>query len=495
MNNRFDSSNIPQYAESRFATNDEIVSSLSTVNPADDTIEKGGMPIYQKSKNEICIDTQDNHSIIFGSTGSKKTRLFCIPTVELLARSGESMVITDPKSEIYERCSGTLAKRGYKNIVLNFRDPSSGNFWNPLNFPYLYWSSGKEGKSMELANDIISSIVFSPTNKTVDPYWEDTTAQLMTGIAYLLFMYVDKKDVNISSVTQMVSTGINADGSGILNQIASELPKNSIPFINLNSIFGLKAEKTLSCILSTFYTKMRLFSSQQDLMAMLSKSDFDIGKIGFEKTALFLIMPDEKTTINFLISLFIKQLYQSLIDAAQGAPGGALPIRVNFLLDEFANLPTINDMPAMISASRSRNLRFYLLVQSMNSLVAKYEENAQTIMGNCANWVFLTSRELPLLNLFSDLCGIDEQGNRLLSTSQLQRLSKEKGEALILCGRNYPFVTNLPDMDDYPFERLPAVPLPTNPTNNGEAFSIHEFVKAFAENNFKNSGLPKSIVP
>ena len=99
-----------------------------------------------------------------------------------------------------------------------------------------------------------------------------------------------------------------------------------------------------------------------------------------------------------------------------------------------------------------------------------------------------------MLNLFSDLCGIDEQGNRLLSTSQLQRLSKEQGEALILCGRNYPFVTNLPDMDDYPFERLPAVPLPENPTSNEDVFSIHEFVKDFSENNFKNSGLPKSIV-
>ena len=80
-------------------------------------------------------------------------------------------------------------------------------------------------------------------------------------------------------------------------------------------------------------------------MTMLSASDINISKIGFEKTALFLILPDEKTTINFIVSIFIKQLYQCLIDTAQSTQTGALPVRVNFLLDEFANLPTITDMP------------------------------------------------------------------------------------------------------------------------------------------------------
>ena len=153
------------------------------------------------------------------------------------------------------------------------------------------------------------------------------------------------QDVNIPALIDLVSKGIKADGSGLISKLVKDFPKNSIAAFNLNSILCLKAEKTLSCILSTFFSKMRLFSSQYDLMAMLSASDFDIRKIGFEKTALFIIMPDEKTTINFLISLFIKQLYQSLIDAAQGSRGGALPIRVNFVLDEFANLPDIDEYP------------------------------------------------------------------------------------------------------------------------------------------------------
>ena len=479
MNTRFDLYNVPLYAESRFAYRDELIASLAAINLLDESYDKGGMPFYREDEYKIYIDPFDNHALVLGSTASQKTRRCGKTTVEILARSGESMVIADPKAEIYERCSGTLKKYGYNIMTLNFRDPLSGNSWNPLDLPYRHWLKGDESKALELANDIVSAIVFSPSSKSVDPYWEDATAQLIMGILHLLFMYGEMGNINISSLIQMVSSGIAPDGAGILNQIVADLPIDSIPFINLSAIFGLRAERTLSCILSTFYTKMRLFSLNQELRVMLTSSDIDVTRIGFEKAALFIIMPDEKTTMNFLISLFIKQLYQCLVDAAQGVPGGALPNRVNFILDEFANLPTINDMPAMISASRSRNLRFYLFVQSMNALISKYGEDAHAIMGNCGNWIFLTSRELPLLNLLSELCGNDGYGNRLISTSQLQRLSKEKGEALILCGRNYPFIANLPDIDEYPYDCLPPVQFPRKQILETDPFSAQDFIKAF----------------
>ena len=110
-------------------------------------------------------------------------------------------------------------------------------------------------------------------------------------------------------------------------------------------------------------------------------------------------------------------------------------------------------MPSMISASRSRNMRYFLIAQSLHQLRGKYGEDADTIKGNCDNWVFLTSRELDLLEEISRLCGEttlpDGRTRRLISPSELQRLNKEKGEALILHARQYPIITQIADIDMY----------------------------------------------
>jgi len=142
-----------------------------------------------------------------------------------------------------------------------------------------------------------------------------------------------------------------------------------------------------------------------------------------------------------------------------------LPVRVNFVLDEFCNISTVPDMASMISAARSRNMRFFLMAQSLWQLKQKYKEDAETIKGNCDNWIFLTSREYNLLREISSLCGEtyfrDSDGSiksrPLISVSELQRLKKEYGETLILHGRNYPFVTELPDINEYKFNIYPQI--------------------------------------
>jgi type IV secretion system protein VirD4 len=146
-----------------------------------------------------------------------------------------------------------------------------------------------------------------------------------------------------------------------------------------------------------------------------------------------------------------------LIAEAQKEKERALPVSVNFVLDEFCNIPKIPDMPSMISAARSRNMRFYLVAQSIHQLRSRYGEDADTIKGNCDNWVFLTSKELALLNEISELCGSvyasDHRYRRLISISELQRLDKEKGEALIMHARQYPIITEIADIDQYPMFR------------------------------------------
>jgi type IV secretion system protein VirD4 len=151
-----------------------------------------------------------------------------------------------------------------------------------------------------------------------------------------------------------------------------------------------------------------------------------------------------------------------------------LPRRVNFLLDEFSSLPQISDFPSMISASRSRNIRFTLIIQSIAQLYWLYDRHAGTIKGNCENWVFLYSRELLLLNELIDLCGKKSNEEPLVTVSMLQTLDKSKGEVFVLNKRLYPFIANLPDIDIYP-GIVPGGSRPPYPQNSRKIQKIFDF--------------------
>jgi type IV secretion system protein VirD4 len=186
---------------------------------------------------------------------------------------------------------------------------------------------------------------------------------------------------------------------------------------------------------------------------MLASDDNIIEGVQQTPTAIFLIVPDEKTSYHNLVSLFIKQSYEYFIYSAQNDESASTRLRINYILDEFSSLPTINDFPAMITAARSRDIRFTLFVQSKHQLDLRYKEEAETIRANCNNWIFLVSREVDLLQELSTLCGTRRLSDGVivptLSITELQRLDKEKGEALILCGRQKPFISRLLDIKSY----------------------------------------------
>ena len=145
----------------------------------------------------------------------------------------------------------------------------------------------------------------------------------------------------------------------------------------------------------------------------------------------------------------------------------------------------IPDMPNMISAARIRNIRFFLVVQSAHQLETRYGTSADTIKGNCENWVFLASKELALLNEIQDLCGTrnNSADNReyLISSSQLQRLDKQRGEALHLFGRCYLFIAEMADIDDYPaFLEYDAPPLIKRELPDPECFDVDDFLSRCA---------------
>jgi type IV secretion system protein VirD4 len=439
---------------SRWASESEIKSSLYKINLDGENPRYGGIPLFTE-EGDVFVDPTDTHSLIIGSTGSKKTRLIGMPALLLYALAGESFVATDPKAELYERTLPLLKEQDYRVFVLNLRDPLHSNAWNPLIVPYHLYHKGQRDKAIELINDMAKCIVTVDNYR--DPYWHNSASDMLAGLLLVLFECAQENEINFKSLRALRTQAFRITNERINSE-------NNVPFIKgnflnyinaasfINSLLGGTTDvcdTTRGCIVSVFDQALRPFFSQGNLIDMLSVNDLDMNKIGKEKTAVFLIIPDENTLYHRLISVFIKQCYTELIIEAHKQPSKTLPRRVNFMLDEFSSLPQISDFPAMITASRSRNIRFNLIVQSINQLWNQYGGQAETIRGNCENWVFLHSREYSLLDELAKLSGMRNQEDPLVSVSMLQTLDKDKGEAFIMHKRRHPYIANLPDIDSY----------------------------------------------
>lgn len=444
--------------ETRWATTEEIQRAGTYVDLNSIKYPTGGLPLLSNGK-EAYVDGKDTHTLIFGATGSKKTRLFCMPMLGIFAKAGESFVATDPKGELYAKTSGVMRANGYDIVVLNFRDIGNGDMWNPLALPYELYHSGKQEEAISMLNDFVATIAEPQFKRTADNFWPEMASSFALANLLLLMESGRPEEVNMASLAALCSM----DSEEPISNLLGYMDKNTLAHMNYKGVFT-SPDNTKRCIFASLFGMIRIFNTQQNLTLMLSGNTIDIRNFGRKKTAVYIIVPDEKTTYHFLVTTFIKQVYETLISEAQKTASRTLPVRVNFVLDEFCNIPKIPDMPSMISAARSRNMRFYLVAQSLHQLRGRYGEDADTIKGNCDNWVFLTSKELALLNEISELCGAvyasDNRHRRLISVSELQRLDKEKGEALIMHARQYPIITEIADIDMYAmFKGYSAAPM------------------------------------
>lgn len=409
--------------------------------------EHAGLPILNDGEN-LWVDDGESHSLIIGSTGSGKTQTMVLPLVESLAKHGESMIVTDPKGEIYEKTAQMLKNRGYNVVVLNFRDPQKGSSWNPLGLPYSLYKEGNKDKANELLDDLAMNILYDEKAQNQDPFWEKTSADYFTGLSLGLFDDAKEEEINLNSINLMTTVGEEKIGNTtyIKDYFSYKDPASSA-YVNVSSTIMAPSD-TKNSILSVFKQKIKLFSSRENLSEMLSHSDFDMKDIGRTKTAVFVIIQDEKKTYHSLVTIFIKQCYETLIDVAQES-GGKLKFRTNFILDEFANMPPLKDVTTMVTAARSRNIRFNFIIQNFAQLSQVYgKENGDTIKGNCGNIIYLISSEIAALEEISKMCGEVKSKEKdktastpLITVSDLQRL--KEGEIIILRTRKMPLKTKV----------------------------------------------------
>lgn len=467
---------------SRWATDAEFKKGLEIVNIKDEHIDAAGIALHSK-KGKMWVDNGEDHYLVMGATGSGKSVIVAKPMIKLLAKHGESMILTDPKGELYEETAELLKANDYNIITLNFRDPQRGNAWNPMSLPYKLYKEGNTDKAIELLDDLALNILYEEKSSG-DPFWEKTAADYFTGLALGLFEDGTPEQINVNSVNLMSSLGEERFG-GPNNNYAKEYFNSKDPskaaYINASGTV-FTADETKQGIIATFKQKMKLFSERENLSEMLSYSDFDMREIGRKKTVVFLIVQDEKKTLHPLATIFIKQCYETLIDVAQES-GGKLPFRTNFILDEFANMPPLKDVTTMVTAARSRLIRFTFIIQNFAQLTQVYgKENGDTIRGNC-NLLYLISSEIAALEEISKMCGEVKSKDKektastpLVTVSDLQRLSQF--EIIVLRRRMFPYKTKFETDFQVDWGRTyPKATPPSREKKELQLFDIREFVK------------------
>lgn len=438
------------------------------------SLKRCGVPLDYLPDKTYATSTDEHHVLIVGDTGCGKTRRLIVPTIRLLSKTGQSMVISDPKGELYQKTARGLVKRGYDLKVLNFRNPRRGQRWNPFTvIENLYRSAVPENKDKALLmlQDILD-IMKKNVHSERDTFWENVAEQYLTAMILsileygtpgsLSFMALSSFESEISSWVREYCTNTNriepVEEKGhfkALNAFLNALPEDSPIRNNFNSFLSVADDlRPLESISMESHVMANIYSKQSTLQYLLSDSDFDIKDLGRKPMVFFIILPDDSEAMYPLATMFVNQVYSQMVDLAY-ENGGLLPNPVNFVLDEFANFTRLPNFRSMLTASRSRRMRLFLVVQDVDQLVAQYSPTeAAIIRSNCQDWVFMGCRNLDFLDMLVRISGthFDKYtgvGSPLVSLTDL--LTLQKGETVVWIRGCNPKRCWLPDYSDVDF--------------------------------------------
>ncbi|MGN1031979.1 MAG: type IV secretory system conjugative DNA transfer family protein, partial [Intestinibacter sp.] len=251
------------FQTTRYAEKEEIKSQCveCTLNNRN---RKFSGPIILNEGDKFYIDGSESHTTIFGASGSKKTRLEAFEIVYSTIDAGHSAVISDVKEEIYQRTSGYAKSKGYNVFTLNLRNPKKSNGWNLFSEIIYLFENGYKDEAFEMLSDLM--YILFKSERTPDPYWEDTCILLATGIMKILLLGEDdKENINLKNFLCIRSQGLITSEAGPLFDFYRQLPIKSDVYSNLNSVLSLP-EKTYGCVMSTFDSKLKLLSMRPDMV-------------------------------------------------------------------------------------------------------------------------------------------------------------------------------------------------------------------------------------
>lgn len=491
-----------EYGSSRWATDKEIKDNFKAWNIGH-KLSSGGIPVTYLDGTYYYADDFD-HSLIIGSTGSGKSLCEIFPLIFNLGYAGESMVINDTKGELYSLTADFLKNKGYEIKIINLRDAFSSDKWNPLHLPYKYYKNKKIDEAGDLIENLSHSLTKNLSSK--DMYWEKSTNAVLSALCYALLEDArTEKEVHLYSIYNLLvehgSKYIGRENS--LDKYFQQKPQGSLAKLSYATGSFAKGD-TRATLFSVLATVIKMFSDT-GIANLTSSTDFELEDIGKKKTAVYLIIPDEKESRHELASLFVDQCYQALVNEAQLCEDGKLPIRTNFILDEFGNMPSISSISNKITVSRSRNIRFTIVIQNFKQLEEKYKESAETIKSNCTNWIYLLTSDNKTAKDISERLGkytisssrtststrlqqVDFNisndkslmGRELLTAEELMRL--KFGEAVFMKTRMHPIKATINPIMQYPISYNISI-LPND--------KKHTKIKCFDLDKFRNRNIKK----
>lgn len=391
-------------------------------------VDKSGLPLLYES-NSIYTTNTDAHSLIIGTNGSGKTQTITLPLMKLSMLAGESVVINDPKGEIYKSTSKEFKNRGYNVVLIDFDNAIYGNYYNPLNLAYRLYKENNKDKCINVIEEV-GYYIFSEINSTSDDFWTNSAIDYFTGLC-LYLLEKTKKEINLNDIFELAN---NLADQKECDKFLKEIGKNNAVYYNVSGTLTSPME-TKGGIIATFNQKLKQIVSKENLSNMMSKTDFDISNITKEKTAIYIISGYYDYS-NSLIPLFVNQIFE--VVNIYGKPNK----KINIILDEFDQMLPIKNFAEIINYSRNVHINFTVLIQSFINLNNTYgKENADIIKYCFPNIVYLYATDLYTLEEVSKLCGHESEKKPLISPEELKIM--KQFEAIYLIPRIMPFKTKL----------------------------------------------------
>ena len=343
----------------------------------------------------VCVPlkTRFNGNLaVYGASGSKKTRAFCVNMILQSAARRSSLVICDPKSELYEKTSEYLRDQGYTVKVFNLVTPAASDSWNCLS----------EIEGQELMAQLFCDVIIKNTGSgRGDHFWDNAELNLLKALVLYVEQGYPEGRRTIGEVYQLLAMSQEKELNALFDVLPVTHPAKA-PY----SIFKQSSESVRGGVIIGLGSRLQVFQNQ-DIRNITGYDEIDLELPGKQPCAYFCITSDQDSTFDFLSSLFLSFIFIKLVRYAdQQCPGGALPVPVHVLGEELCACGVIPDLSRKISVIRSRNISMSCVFQNLAGLQNRYPDNQwQEILGNCDITLFLGCTDALTATFISDRTG------------------------------------------------------------------------------------------
>lgn len=339
-----------------------------------------GIALGMLNGKAVCIPAKsklNSNLAVYGASGSMKTRSFCMNRILQGVTRGESLIICDPKSELYEKSSEYLRDKGYVVRIFNLVNPENSDSWNCL----------AEVEGQELMAQLFVDVIIKNTlnNGKGDHFWDSAEMNLLKALVLYVDQSYPQQTRNMGQVYQLLT--LNSETA--LNSLFDVLPV-SHPAKAPYSLFKQASESVRGGVIIGLGSRLQVFQSEL-IKKITAKDEIDLELPGQKPCAYFLVTSDQDSTFDFLASLFLSFVFIKLVRYAdKNCDGGVLPVPVHVLGEELTACGTIPDLSRRLSVIRSRNISMSCVFQNLAGLQNRYPYNLwQEIIGNCDVQLFL----------------------------------------------------------------------------------------------------------